>query len=85
MIALVLATAVAAVPNNSWEAWINNLHSNMKNAKRPDGLRLESPLPQWVDCHLSWAFDHHQIHLPAGIVLRSSAKSCKGQLEEWAR
>lgn len=75
-----------------WEAWILRTRrpefSKLWPAERPDGKKLEEPLPLWVDCHLSWMMDHPKYQkgsrVPRGVVLRSSPKKCRGQLEEFA-
>jgi hypothetical protein len=83
-----LSSLQASAPSGSWEEWIEKLRSGVKpTPPRPDGKNMLLPLPLWVDCHLSWISDQpkNKFSLPDGIVLQTSPKMCRNQMENWAR
>lgn len=79
--------------NGTWEAWILRMRrpdlAKLLSPMRPDKKKIADPLPLWVDCHLSWVADHPKLgktqKLLDGVVLRSSSRKCRGQIEQWAR
>lgn len=77
----------AQAPKETWEHWLIEIKAGKKpTPQRPDRKNLFLSLPIWVDCHLSWITDHPQnkIQIPDEIILQSSSKICRNQMETWA-